>query len=249
MAPLLNGFPVGTVATSNSLVDLATLTTTAEQQEDTMSLRVDHRFNDKHSAYVRYLYSNGEVDTPDRTVTPRRVLAKQQPQNFVGNFQSIFGASMVNEFKVGLNLPETSATAFGPAGLRPDRRLAVRFVHLLVDRRARHDRHRPQRPAHPRHQRIVHHRFELRPAVAVVLQCHDDDAWRAHLQGRRSSTGRISSKFQFLGSNELSYNGINEFIDNRLNQYARDGRLAVLRAAAVLLHRLPAGLVARRATA
>ena len=30
----------------------------------------------------------------------------------------------------------------------------------------------------------------------------------------------ISSKFQFLGSNELSYNSINDFIDNRLNQYA-----------------------------
>ena len=34
VAPLLNGFPVGTVPTSNALVELASLTTTAEQQED-----------------------------------------------------------------------------------------------------------------------------------------------------------------------------------------------------------------------
>ena len=56
---------------------------------------------------------------------------------------------------------------------------------------------------------------------------------------------RIESDFQFLGSNELSYNSINDFIDNRLNQVAVTARLAGLQAAAVLRHRLPAGLVAR----
>ena len=50
VAPLLNGFPVGTVPTTNPLVALATNTTTAEQNEDSMSLRVDHRFSDKQSA-------------------------------------------------------------------------------------------------------------------------------------------------------------------------------------------------------
>ena len=54
VAPLLNGFPQGTVATDNPLVGLATMSTTAEQREDSMSLRVDHRFNDKHSFYGRY---------------------------------------------------------------------------------------------------------------------------------------------------------------------------------------------------
>ncbi len=52
-------------------------------------------------AYVRYLFSDGEVDTPDRTVTPRRVLAKQSPKNLVANFQNILGGNVVNEFKVG----------------------------------------------------------------------------------------------------------------------------------------------------
>ena len=42
-----------------------------------MSFRVDHRFSDKHSFYARYLFSDGEVDTPDRTVTARRVRANQ----------------------------------------------------------------------------------------------------------------------------------------------------------------------------
>ncbi len=36
VAPLLDGFPAGTVPTSNALVDLATLTTEAEQEENTL---------------------------------------------------------------------------------------------------------------------------------------------------------------------------------------------------------------------
>ncbi len=98
------------MATANPLLALATQTTEATQEENSLSLRLDHAFNSNNTFYVRYLYSKGEVDTPDRTVTPRRVLAKQQPQNVVGNYQTLFGSSMVNEFKVGFNAPETSAT-------------------------------------------------------------------------------------------------------------------------------------------
>ncbi len=46
----------------------------AEQKEHSFSARLDHRFNNNQSLYARILYSDGEVDTPDRTVTPRRVL-------------------------------------------------------------------------------------------------------------------------------------------------------------------------------
>ena len=48
------------------------------------------------------------------------------PQNVVFNHQSLFGGSVVNEFKVGLNLPETSAIAFGTPGYDPA------FSHLSI---------------------------------------------------------------------------------------------------------------------
>jgi hypothetical protein len=70
VAPLLAGFPRGTVATANPLLALATLNTEAEQRENTVSLRVDHRFSGSHALYGRVLYSDGRVDTPDRIVTP-----------------------------------------------------------------------------------------------------------------------------------------------------------------------------------
>ena len=63
----------------------------AEQTEHAISARVDHRFTNNQSFYARVLYSDGDVDTPDRTVTPRRVHATQQPMNVVFNHQSLFG--------------------------------------------------------------------------------------------------------------------------------------------------------------
>ena len=72
--------PRGTVATANPLLALATLSTQAEQKEHSFSAAVDHRFNNNHGIYARILFSDGEVDTPDRTVTPRRVLATQIPE-------------------------------------------------------------------------------------------------------------------------------------------------------------------------
>ncbi len=68
--------------------------------------RVDHRFTNNQSFYARVLYSDGRVDTPDRTVTPRRVLPTQHPLNFVANHQSIFGTSVINELKIGYNRPQ-----------------------------------------------------------------------------------------------------------------------------------------------
>ena len=113
VAALLGGFPQGTTPTSNPLLALATNTTEAKQDENAASFRLDHRLNSSHSFYARYLFSDGEVDTPDRTATPRRVLAKQRPQNVVLNFQSVLGGNMVNEVKVGYNRPHVSALAFG----------------------------------------------------------------------------------------------------------------------------------------
>jgi Carboxypeptidase regulatory-like domain/TonB dependent receptor len=219
VAPLLNGFPQGTVATENPLVALASLTSEADQREDTLSLRLDHRFNDKHSAYFRYLFSDGEVDTPDRTVTPRRVLATQRPQNIIGNFQSIFGASMVNEFKLGVNLPEFAANAFGPAGYDPTGvSLSGSFTSSSIDARGTTGIARSGLLIRATSaSSTVGSNFDPRSIsfANATTMTRGPHTFKGGLEYRT-----ISSKFQFLGSNELSYNGINEFIDNRLNSYA-----------------------------
>ena len=95
--------------------------------------RVSTTFNDR-ALYVRYLYSDGEIDTPDQTVTPRRVLATQTPQNFVASWQTSFGADAGERVQGRLQPAGHGAVAFGPPGY-PDRqcRCPGRFVLSSTD--------------------------------------------------------------------------------------------------------------------
>lgn len=218
VAPLLGGFPAGTTPTSNPLVALLTVNSTAKQTENTLSGRLDHRFGDNDSFYVRYLYSKGDVDTPDRTVTPRRVRAKQQPQNLMANWQRIMGASLVNELKVGYNSPHSNATAFGPAGYDPvGVSLSGNFTSSSIDARGTTG--------------IARSGLLIRASSAsstvgsvfepMSLSFSNALTWNTgrHTMKFGAEYRRIQSDFQFLGSTEISYNGINEFIDNRPNSY------------------------------
>ncbi len=219
VAPLLSGFPVGQVPTSNVLVDLATLTSEAEQEENTGSVRLDQQFTNNFSAYVRYMFSSGRVDTPDRTVTPRRVLAKQSPKNFVANFQNILSGSLVNEFKVGVNAPKTSATAFGPSGYDPvGVSLSGTFTSSSIDARGNTG--------------IARSGLLIRATSASSTTGSNFDPRSISFNNATTWTGgkhtvkfggeyrQIASEFQFLGSTEITYNSITDFIDNRPNQVA-----------------------------
>ena len=215
VAPLLAGFPEGTVATSNPLLALATLDTQADQTENTFAVRLDHRFSNSQSMYLRYQVSDGEIDTPDRTATPRRVLAEQQPQNFVFNHQSLIGQSFVNEAKVGYNAPQTSAVAFGsvpgydPAGVS----LSGTVTSSSVDARGTTG--------------IARSGLLIRATSAAStvgslfdprsISFMDTMTWTsgAHTMKGGFEYRNVASQFQFLGSTEITYNSVNDFIDNR----------------------------------
>ena len=170
VAPLLAGFPLGTVATANPLLALASQTTEATQEENSLSLRLDHRST--AATPSTSAISTARAKSTRRIAPSRRAACSPSSSRRTSwsTTRRVLGSTMVNEFKVGLNLPETSAIAFGTAGLRSDRRVAVGHGHLAVDRRPRHHRHRAQRPADSRHQRVVDHRLDLRPALALVQQ-------------------------------------------------------------------------------
>ena len=219
VAPLLNGFPRGTAPTSNPLIALLTVDTQAKQTEHTLSGRVDHRIGDNETVYVRYLYSSGDVDTPDRTVTPRRVRAKQNPSNLMASWQRIMGAKLVNEFKLGYNLPHTSATAFGPDGYDPTGvSLSGSFTSSSIDARGTTGIARSglliRATSASSTTGSVFNPMSLSFANTTTLNVG------RHTLKLGAEYRRIQSDFQFLGSTEISYNGINEFIDNRPNTYA-----------------------------
>jgi hypothetical protein len=220
VAPLLEGFPASDNVTSNPLLALATLDTSATQRENSGSVRIDHRFSDTQSVYARYLFSDGEVDTPDRTVTPRRVLAKQRPQNVALNYQSFLGTHVVNEFKIGYNKPKMSATAFGAvAGYDPvGVSLSGTITSASIDARGTTG--------------IARSGLLIRASSAssttgslfnpYSLSFSDAMTWTkgSHTFKAGGEYRRIESEFQFLGSTEINYNSINDFIDNRPNSVA-----------------------------
>src|SRR5688572_28213994 len=215
VAPLLAGFPVSAHVTSNPLLALATLNTSATQKENSLSMRVDHRLSDSQSVYVRYLFSDGNVDTPDRTVTPRRVRAKQRPQNVAFNYQSLLGRDVVNEFKVGYNRPTTSATAFGDvAGYDPvGVSLSGTVTSASIDARGT--------TGIARSGLLIRATSASSTTGSVFdprsLSFNEAVTWT---RGPHTLKGGfeyrdISSKFQFLGSTEITFNSVNDFIDNR----------------------------------
>ena len=53
------------------------------------------------------------------------------------------------------------------------------------------------------------------PRSLVVQQRDDLDARARTRSSSAASTARIQSDFQFLGSTEITYNSINDFIDNQ----------------------------------
>jgi hypothetical protein len=219
VAALLAGFPRGTVPTSNPLLALATLTTQADQREHTLSVRADHRFSNSQSFYGRLLYSDGEVNTPDRTVTPRRVLATQQPMNLVLNHQSIVGTSVINELKVGFNRPRYDALAFGPSGYDPAQvSLSGTVTSQSIDARGSTGIARSGLLVRATSNASTNGQAYDPRSIAI------SDALTLTRGGHTFKAGgeyrNIASQFQFLGSTEITYSGINEFIDNRPTQVA-----------------------------
>ncbi len=220
VAALLSGFPTEMLGSSNPLVGRAVNGTIAEQREDAVTGRLDWRLSDSQSLYVRYMYSDGEIDTPDQTVTPRRVRATQTPQNLVANWQAILRATVVNEFKFGYNRPETAALAFGPAGY-PTQQVSLSGAvgSSSIDGRGTTG--------------IARSGLQLRATSAAQGAGSLFEPTSISLANALTMTrGRHTLKaggefrsidvgFQFLGGDTYEFNSIADFIDNRPNRVQR----------------------------
>ncbi len=217
VAPLLAGFPSGGEATSNALLSLYTLDTQATQRENTLSARLDHRITDMQTLSVRYLFSGGALDTPDRSVVPRRVRAEQTPQNAMVSLQSLYGTSMVNELKFGFNAPRTSARAFGPDGYPAEQvSLSGSVTSASIDARGSTG--------------IARSGLQIRSSSAasgggsvfdpMSLSISDALTWTRgrHTMKVGGEYRFIQSDFQFLGGVTYEFNSVNDFIDNRPNR-------------------------------
>ncbi len=219
-AALLAGFPTESLGSSNPLVGRAANTTVATQREDSVTGRLDWRASNSQSMYVRYMYSDGAIDTPDQTVTPRRVRATQTPQNVVANWQAILRSTVVNELKFGYNRPETAALAFGPAGY-PTQQVSLSGAvgSSSIDGRGTTG--------------IARSGLQLRATSAAqgagsLFEPTSISLGNALTMTRGQHTFKaggefrsIAVGFQFLGGDTYEFNSIADFIDNRPNRVQR----------------------------
>ncbi|HEX7778635.1 MAG TPA: TonB-dependent receptor, partial [Vicinamibacterales bacterium] len=143
-----------------------------------------------------------------------RVRATQQPLNFVVNHQSLFGNGLVNELRVGVNRPKYDAIAFGPPGYDATQvSLSGTVTSQSIDARGTTG--------------VARSGLLVRATsnASTNGQAYDPrsitigDALTVSRGAHTFKTGgeyrSIESKFQFLGSTEITYADINAFIDNR----------------------------------
>jgi hypothetical protein len=93
-------YPGGTGSTSDPLIDEWAGTEKVTSDEDAALFRVDHRFSDKTSLFVRYNFDKADLIRPSDTGSTTN---KLRPSNFTAQLQQIFGASVVNSVKFGYN--------------------------------------------------------------------------------------------------------------------------------------------------
>ena len=116
---VINAFPVGTrpeffqaggVANAAQVVQI---NSTAKLDEDAFSGRIDYKINDQFTFYGRYQRSQGNLLSPDGT-SGRFISAKQTPDNFVASLTQIYGTSIINETKFGINRAPTDLLTVVP---------------------------------------------------------------------------------------------------------------------------------------
>ncbi|MBK5292216.1 MAG: TonB-dependent receptor, partial [Acidobacteriia bacterium] len=111
---VVDAYPSGTERTSNADVDRAVANVSQSWQEDSGTLRVDHRFNDNNTFFARYNIDDGTILAPRSVIAGDREESFFRPSNFVMQFQRVFSPTVVNETKAGFNRSALNRFSFAP---------------------------------------------------------------------------------------------------------------------------------------
>ena len=98
---------------TNPDFDIAQIQTPQVVQEDSFSGRLDVRFNDRWSSYVRVFRDRGTSDQPNN-VAGQVIHTTANPSNAVFNLQGILSDRTTNEFKLGYNAAPTTLVGVAP---------------------------------------------------------------------------------------------------------------------------------------
>ena len=118
VAPLIDAFrgPGAVVlpgASKDPNFDIVQLLANNNVDENSGSLRLDYKVNERHSLYGRYFRDQGTNDQPEG-VTGRHFVVRSVPQNAVLSLVSILSSNIVNDAKFGYNSALTRVNGIAP---------------------------------------------------------------------------------------------------------------------------------------
>jgi hypothetical protein len=102
LAPIVNAFPTGNGATSSSSVAQYTSIGKQIQNEDSAMLRIDHHFDDRNTAFIRFNNDSATSFAPLGSLVDRQEVITK-PRNGVAEYLHVFSPTLLNEFKFGFN--------------------------------------------------------------------------------------------------------------------------------------------------
>ncbi|MEO5823234.1 MAG: TonB-dependent receptor [Vicinamibacteraceae bacterium] len=100
-------------ASANADFDIYQLQALETVEENSVSVRLDQRFNNQWSSYVRVFHDRGTQLRPEG-VSGRTVKVTNNPTNAIFNVQGTLNAGLLTEFKVGFNAPKASIAGVAP---------------------------------------------------------------------------------------------------------------------------------------
>jgi len=101
-------------ASTDPLVDIYQWQGQQEVTENSFSGRLDYRFSDNWSSFVRVFHDQAKSYNPE-DVSGRRFVMTINPTNAIYNLQGILAGGMINEFKFGYNgAPSTEGAQTAP---------------------------------------------------------------------------------------------------------------------------------------
>jgi len=99
---------------TDPLVDIYQWQGEQQVNENSFSGRLDYRFSDNWSSFVRVFHDQAKSYNPE-DISGRRFVMTINPTNAIYNLQGILGGGMINEFKFGYNgAPSTEGAQTAP---------------------------------------------------------------------------------------------------------------------------------------
>ena len=101
LKPLLDAWPIGQTPV-DSITDQYTSPGVNSVREDSGTIRIDHKFNDRSTMFVRYNIDDAFIDKPYDAVGGRDT-EPIRPSNLALQFSHVLSPTVINELKAGMN--------------------------------------------------------------------------------------------------------------------------------------------------